>query len=513
MKANIFFLVVSIFFAEVKSTSDFESKVDGILKRVFASRPLTPGISVSVVKDGQIVMAKGYGVADIITKRPVTNQTLFEIASMSKAFGATLLVKQIGRRGNLSIHSNVKELLGPTFSFADQERNILAEVNDLLSQQLGIPGHIYMKLDLNLTRANLLKRFKYLNGSQRLREKFLYSGMNYGLAMVISERLGGKTWEELIKQEIFDPLEMTSSTVMSIIPDLSNAARGYVYTPNYTLIPVEFSLSRQWAILASASGIASNAVDMTKWMNFHLNGGRNDRNVSVMDPTLVDMLHAPRVKLPHSSTSWQPGTSDRFMEDTYAYGWKNGHYRGHKMMNHGGTSWGYSSFISLYPDLNMGIFTALTGRDRYYMFQTAIHNFLFDTANNISSWFNESILYTYPDPWYKTETYLGAHDVDRTIRPSRPLTEYIGTYTNPAYGNLFVFMNEMNNLEMSYGMGSWNIYPRHERDEFSGASTGDIYRVIELNRIEFLSDHKGKITSVRQPSFDWDVPPVFVKTL
>ena len=74
-------------------------------------------------------------------------------------------------------------------------------------------------------------------------------------------------------------------------------------------------------------------------------------------------------------------------------------------------------------------------------------------------------------------------------------------------------MNEMNNLEMSYGMGSWDIYPRHERDEFSGASTGDIYRVIELNRIEFLSDHKGKITSVRQPSFDWDVPPVFVKTV
>ena len=67
--------------------------------KVFASRPLTPGISVSVVKDGQIVMAKGYGVADITTKRPVTNQTLFEIASMSKAFGATLLVKQIGRRG------------------------------------------------------------------------------------------------------------------------------------------------------------------------------------------------------------------------------------------------------------------------------------------------------------------------------------------------------------------------------------------------------------------------------
>lgn len=49
-------------------------------------------------------------------------------------------------------------------------------------------------------------------------------------------------------------------------------------------------------------------------------------------------------------------------------------------MNHGGTSWGYSSFISLYPDQNMGIFTALTGRDRYYMFQTALHNFLFDHA-------------------------------------------------------------------------------------------------------------------------------------
>lgn len=91
-----------------------------------------------------------------------------------------------------------------------------------------------------------------------------------------------------------------------------------------------FYMCRQWAILASASGIASNAVDMTKWMNFHLSDGRNAMNVSVMSPTLVDMLHAPRVKLPHSSTSWQPGTTDRMMEDTYAYGWKNGHYRGEK---------------------------------------------------------------------------------------------------------------------------------------------------------------------------------------
>lgn len=91
-----------------------------------------------------------------------------------------------------------------------------------------------------------------------------------------------------------------------------------------------FYMCRQWAILASASGIASNAVDMTKWMNFHLSGGRNAMNVSVMSPTLVDMLHAPRVKLSHSSTSWQPGTTDRMMEDTYAYGWKNGHYRGEK---------------------------------------------------------------------------------------------------------------------------------------------------------------------------------------
>lgn len=181
-------------------------------------------------------------------------------------------------------------------------------------------------------------------------------------------------------------------------------------------------------------------------------------------------------------------------------------------MNHGGTSWGYSSFISLYPDLNMGIFSALTGRDRYYMFQTALHNFLFDNANNITSWFNESILYTYPDPWYKTETYLGAHDVDRSIAPSRSLSEYTGTYINPAYGDLFVFMNDMNNLKMTYGMGSWNLYPRHGRDEFSGASSGDIYRVIELNRIEFITDNRGTITSVKQHSFDWDDPPVFVKT-
>ncbi|XP_062615287.1 gigasin-6-like [Saccostrea cucullata] len=214
------------------------------MRLVFECRNLTPGLTISVVKDGKVLMAKGYGVADITTKRPVTNQTLFEIASMSKAFGATLLMKQIGRSGNLSAQSKIKELLGPTFTFADAERNRLADVNDILSQQLGIPGHYLMKLDLNLTRTNLLTRFKYLNGTKPLRQGFLYSGMNYALAMIISEHLGGKTWEELIKKEIFDPLGMSSSTVMSIIPDLSNAARGYVYTENFTLVPVEFALSR-----------------------------------------------------------------------------------------------------------------------------------------------------------------------------------------------------------------------------------------------------------------------------
>jgi hypothetical protein len=145
------------------------------------------------------------------------------------------------------------------------------------------------------------------------------------------------------------------------------------------------------------------------------------------------------------------------------------------------------------------------------MFQTALHNYLFDSANNITSWFNQSILCNYPDPWYKKETYLGAHDIDRSIHPSRPLAAYTGLYRNPAYGDLFIFTNDMNNLEMTYGMGSWNIYPRHEKDQFSGASSGDIYRVIELNRIEFFSDAKGHITSVKQHSFDWDEPPVFVK--
>lgn len=64
---------------------------------MLACRPLTPGVTIGVVKDGKILMAKGYGVADVSTNRPVTNETLFEIASMSKAFGATLLMKQIGR--------------------------------------------------------------------------------------------------------------------------------------------------------------------------------------------------------------------------------------------------------------------------------------------------------------------------------------------------------------------------------------------------------------------------------
>lgn len=92
------------------------------------------------------------------------------------------------------------------------------------------------------------------------------------------------------------------------------------------------------------------------------------------------------------------------------------------------------------------------------------YNFLFDYVNNIIFWFNEFVFYIYFDFWYKREMYFGVYDVDRSIVLLCLFLEYIGMYINLVYGDLFVFMNDMNNLEMMYGMGFWNLYFCYERD-------------------------------------------------
>ncbi|WAR16645.1 LOW QUALITY PROTEIN: GIGA6-like protein, partial [Mya arenaria] len=138
---------------------------------------------------------KGFGVKSLTDPGAVTNQTLFGIASLSKAFAATLLLAQIQEDKNLSLSTQVRTVLNDTEVFADYLRSHYATLEDLLAHIIGVPSNNNIRFNTNVTRKNLFKRLKYLSPKSGFRTSFTYSNLMYGLVTYISEVIGG--WKTL----------------------------------------------------------------------------------------------------------------------------------------------------------------------------------------------------------------------------------------------------------------------------------------------------------------------------
>lgn len=455
---------------------EYEKAVDDTLKQVLKCHPQNPGLTVSVVKDGQLLFARGYGVTNVSSNKPVTKETLFQIASLSKAFAATLLVKQLQEHPKFSIYTKVKDIMEPGFKFSTQEMTTDADLRDLMAHTLGLPDDIYMRFDSNMTCKNLLSRMPYIKSKHPFRTSSVYSNFNYALVTYISETLGEKRWEDLIHDELFQPLGMDSSTFASTISDFSNVATGYTNGPGSRLVPVSHGLTRKWAIWAGCNSVLTNGIDYAKWMNFHLNGGKDK---SLLNEESFAYLHAPPIEIKSTGESFlQPQKPVTTANTSYAFGWKNGYYRGKQILRHSGTTLGYSSMVTLFPELNLGVFTSMTGKDEHRNLRHHLHDFLSDTL-------------------------LG-------VKP-RPLSEFVGIYHNDAYGEVRVTMEGNDHLILNYGFASWKLWPEKEYDidQFQGEGQGILFEIFDIDKIKFHSSHS-KIISVEILSKS-NAPPTFTK--
>ncbi|KAJ8302679.1 hypothetical protein KUTeg_019075 [Tegillarca granosa] len=470
-----------------------------------------------MVKDGQTVFAKGYGVIDLVTKRPVTNTTIFQLASMSKAFAATLLMEQLHQNKTLSVYSHVTDILGHDFQFSTDIRTKYANLRDLLSHTLGIARNNPMRFDPTLTRKTLPSRVKFLKSIHPFRESFVYNNLMYGLVTRISEILGGKAWEDLINDVIYKPLGMTSSNFATRIdPSRPDLAQGYTNDDSIGGVSeVPFEFNKRWSELCGSTCIMSNALDVAKWMKFHLNGGKNEAGHQIVDSDSLAYIYRPRNTIMSATVSkyfTKPKVPVTTTETSYGFGWKIGYYRGsYRILRHTGSTWGYSSLVTLIPDMNIGIFTSMTGNDHNYIFRALLHNYLSDIALGETPWLNGSTICSFPEPWYTIP--VSKHtSVNKNIPLYRDESEYIGSYSNNAYGTLNISHNAtLNTLEMRYGFARWALYPKHTHDTFYGEASGLIKKSFDLSTIKFHTGKTHHITSVEVTSFETNDPPVFQK--
>ena len=318
---------------------DLDSLVDKALKDFHV-----PGVAVGVVKDGEVVLLKGYGMRNVEKHQPVTPRTLFAIGSTTKAF-TTVVMQQLVEEARLDWNAPVRTYL-PQFTLKDEYASAHMTPRDLVTHVSGLPRHdLVWYNNLSATREDILRKLAFLEPNKTFRQQWQYNNMMFMTAGLLVEKITAKSWEANVKTRIFTPLKMTHSNF-----SVKDSARDRDHAEPYKehkdeLLHLHF---RDITTAGPAGSINSCVEDMTRWMLMHLEGGAVDGK-KVLLPSSITELHTPRASIPTA------GEDPAVPVQAYASGWGVDVYRGMRRVHHGGGIDGFITEVALFPDQHLGV--------------------------------------------------------------------------------------------------------------------------------------------------------------
>lgn len=407
-----------------------------------------PGIAVAIVKDGKVVLAKGYGVRTLGDSTPVDAQTRFGIASNTKLFTATAIAMLV-EEGKLEWDAPVIRYL-PWFAMYDPFVTRELTVRDLLVHRSGLglgAGDLLWWPPSTYDRKEIARRIRYIRPATSFRSAYAYDNVLYLVAGEVIEAVSGTTWEDFVRSRILAKVGMTQSDVLHS----GAGAGGNVATPhaevNDTVRPVAPFLSDN---TNPAGGVMSGAEDMAKWMMVQLDSGRTAGGERIFTPASTVQLW--RDVTPMGIDQPLPGLESLLANfNGYALGVGVRDYRGHKLLQHTGGLPGYVSKVMMIPDLRMGVavltnqesgaaFGAITLRAADYYLDVKSADYIGIFAKLEAQGKAKAA---------ETRQKLAASR-DSTSGPSLPLARYAGTYRDDWYGDVSVVL-ENGGLVMRFG--------------------------------------------------------------
>jgi len=395
-----------------------------------------PGLALTIVKDGKVVLAKGYGVRKLGEPTPVNAQTLFGIASNTKAFTATALGLLV-EEGKIEWDKPVVNYL-PWFQLSDSYVTHELTVRDLLVHRSGLglgAGDLLWWPPSTYDRKEIARRLKYIPLVTSFRSAYAYDNVLYLIAGEVIETISGQSWEDFVASRILAKVGMSGSNVRH-----AEAGQGAnVATPHAEIEGVV----RPVAPFASdntnpAGGINSNAEDMAKWMIVQLDSGRVADGSRLFSLRTTRQLWAPVTPISIGDPAPELAAL-RANFRGYALGFDVRDYRGKKLVTHTGGLPGYLSKVVMVPEIKLGV-SVLTNQESGAAFES------------ITYWILDHYLGAPKTDWAEVyqkvrarfEARIAEEDKsavaarDTTSRPSLPLEKYAGTYTDTWYGNVII---------------------------------------------------------------------------
>jgi CubicO group peptidase (beta-lactamase class C family) len=475
MKSLSTFIIICISFQLSFAQGNFiKDSLDTYIKREMTRWNL-PGLAIAIVKDGKVVLMKGYGYADVAKKTPVNENTEFQIASNSKAFTGTS-VALLEHYGKLKLDDLVKTHL-PYFKMQDDYLTNHVTIRDVLSHRI---GYETFQTDLlnwagTKSRKELVENMANVTPKFGFREKYGYCNMGFVTAGEVILAASDTTWDDYLKHHYFMPLGMTrTGTTFQNFITSPNASKAYTLL-NGNLFEI---MPSKVDNIGAAGSITSNVNDLSKWVMMQLDNGKYNGKQVVPEKVIQ--------KTRESNTIVGQGRGKGNSFNTYGLGWFLKDKFGKKIVTHDGGANGFLSKTVLVPEDKFG-YVILTNSDGQYLFDAIDAQIMNDITNQ--PYVNVSAVY------YKgfKEGYDEEQAVIKTLKkevaaykaPADAYKKLAGIYSNKVYGKITVEAKD------GFAEVSFEFHPQYKGKIYFKSATA---MMIEYNDASSLGVKEIKVS-------------------
>ncbi len=424
----LFVLFTQFLQAQSGEPSFIRDSIDSFIQQGLKDWNL-PGIAVVIVKDGKVVLMKGYGVKNTESKSPVDENTLFMIASNTKLFTGTSLA-MLETQGKLSLDDPITKYF-PTYRLYDSTSTKLVSIRDMLSHHIGTKTFEgdFTFWNTSLTRDEIMRRMRYLKPPYHFRQEFGYCNSCFLTAGQIIPIVTGLTWEQFVQKNFIIPLGMMHTMVLSTgVADQPNVATPYTtsYSDKLNKVPYD-----NWNNLAPAAAIISNVNDLSHWLLMQLDSGRYNGK---------EIISWQTIQKTRTANSWVRSIKSidyPIHFEGYGLGLFMSDYAGRQIYWHTGGAGGMVSNVCFVPEENLGI-AILTNNDNQEFYEDLRYQILDAYLNvpyvnrsrqNLQKFLDGSLTDINEIKGWKAR-------VESKNKPELPLSSYTGIYTNTLYGKI-----------------------------------------------------------------------------
>ncbi len=458
-------------------TGKLKSHIEAVMKRI----PTSPGVAVAVVKDDRVIFSEGFGYRDLERKLPVAKDTGFYLASTTKSFTAAA-AKLLDEQGKLDLDAPIEKVfpdLKLTAPLSEKQislRDFLTHRAGISNNAIGLRTSYTGQYDSDLL-LDLLAEF-----SEPRSPEYSYTNLGYVLTGVAMEKATGKTWKQLEKELLFDPIGMTNTTsYASEAKSSGNFAKPYRSKEGeFTELPYKNDQT-----MHAAGGTVSTAEDLAKWVRVMMNDGMLGDKRIISSRAMREIL-APQIN--------QDRGFYKYRRYAYNLGWNIATYDGEEFVHCFGTYAGFRPHVSFMPEHKIGVVVLVNESDESIILPDLIANEIYDhllgkraldAAEN--PLIDEYLRNLERERERSRERASSARNENvANSTPPTSLSGFAGKYINREFGEITVSLREG---KLFAEMGNLTSYLEHD----SGNKFTVDFLVISPRPLEFDSTGTGAL--------------------